>query len=327
MKRESSISVASVRDVLRRYGLGTGVKIVQASTTGNIGFIITAEKKKFFLRLCPTGRRERSADEIYSEISLLKRLARNNFPIVLPLRADDGSEVVSIGEHHGYLRQFIEAKYRNNPSLSDIHELGRTLGRYHRLIESYRPSRPRKHRFDYHTTLRHWHDVKNEVLESEIFSAAKFVEGFEKEMSRLRFPNGLPRGFIHEDLGKRHVLWNGSEIIAIIDFDRAYFGPLILDLGQAIRGWCFVDDWRRFSIKNVKTLLSGYCSQRSLVSAEKDCLIDSIKFAILERAQSFFLRAVFGDAEEGDIRFAMDCVFRQVPLVEKNRKTVQSLLD
>jgi Ser/Thr protein kinase RdoA (MazF antagonist) len=327
MKHESSISVASVRDVLRRYGFGTGVKIVQASTTGNISFIITAEKKKFFLRLCPIGRRERSADEIYAEISLLKRLSRNCFPIILPLRANDGREIVSIGKHHGYLRQFIDAQDKNSPSLSDIHEFGRTLGKYHQLIERYRPSRPRKHIFDYSATLRHWNDVKNEVLESEICSATTFVEGFEKEMGLLRFSRGLPRGFIHEDLGKRHVLWKGSDITAIIDFDRAYFGPLVLDLGQAIRGWCFVDDWRRFSVKNVKTLLAGYCSQRRLVRAEKECLVDSIKFAILERAQSFFLRAVFGDKEEEDIRFALDCVFRQVPLVENNRKTVQSLLD
>jgi len=66
-----------------------------------------------------------------------------------------------------------------------------------------------------------------------------FVIKFEKEISNLSFPKELPQGMIHEDLGKRHVLWQNNKISGILDFDRCYYGKLILDLGQAVRGWCF----------------------------------------------------------------------------------------
>ncbi len=326
MSQKNPISFASVRSYLRLFGLSKDAKIEPVITTGNISFIVTDRDEKFFLRLSPSGRRARSVDEIRAEINLLKHVARQDFPVILPLAMNDGREVISIGEHHGYLRPFIEARIKSKPSISNVYEFGIILGRYHRLIDGYRPSHSRDHRFDFYSTRKHWREVRSEVLESDIDASVKFVDGFEKEMDRLHFPSHLPRGFIHEDLGKRHVLWRGNEISAVLDFDRSYYGPLVLDIGQAVRGWCFVDDWRRFSARHVKSLLAGYGSQHRLVSAEKNCLVDSIKFAILERAQSFFLRAVFGEKKEGEIKFALDCVIKQVPLVEKNRKTVQSLM-
>ena len=81
---------------------------------------------------------------------------------------------------------------------------------------------------------------------------------FRKEIFSLNFPKGLVRVRYMRTLGKRHVLWQNGKIAAIVDFDRSYFGFLILDLGEAVRGWCFVDNWRKWSDKNFKALIDGY---------------------------------------------------------------------
>lgn len=109
---------------------------------------------------------------------------------------------------------------------------------------------------------------------------------------------------IHEDLRKQHILWQDNKIICVLDFDRCYYGFLILDLGQAIRSWCFSNNWTEWKNENLKNFLRGYNSKRKLQNTEKDYLFPAIKFAVLERALSFCLRYLEETKDKEDEKFA-----------------------
>jgi homoserine kinase type II len=324
--KETFFSTAILSKILSNFDLGRfeGAKPVEAS--GNIAYEIRAGSKKYFLRLSPSGERSRSRDEILAEIALLKYLKRHDFPVVVPIPARDGHEIISWRAHHGYLRPFVAAKEKMKPSLAEVRTFGATLGRFHRLVEGARPVRRRPHIFDPKTTRLHFLEHRNDMLKSGMAEAEKFVERWEREMAALKFSARLPKGLIHEDLGKRHALWRGNKIAAIIDFDRTYYAPLVLDLGQCLRGWCFVDDWRQFSVRRCAALLSGYRREHRLTRQEGECLVDAVKFALLERALAFVLRYVFGAHRPADRDFALDTLLRQLPLIEKKRKTILSCL-
>jgi len=311
-----------VEKIIGGYKLGRIKKIEPHWTSGNISFIITANEKKYILRLSPSGPRWRGRNEIAAEIELLKYLKSKRFPALAPIKDRQGSEILSWGEHHGYLREFCRAKAKIRPTAAEVIKFGEAVGRLHTLIEGYRTKAKRPHVFDVKATKELFLEKKRTILRSDFPNSKAFVDKFETEINALNFPPALPSGMIHEDLGKRHVLWDKDKIIAIIDFDRMYFGKLILDLGQACRGWCFVNDWQDWSNRNFRALLSGYEKKRRLTVLERRCLFNAIKFSVLERSLSFCLRYIYVTHDKEDLDFALAGLFRQLKLLQAHQKEI-----
>ncbi len=148
----------------------------------------------------------------------------------------------------------------------------------------------------------------------------------EKELFALSFSEELPQGLIHEDLGRRHVLWQNNKISCILDFDRCYYGQLVLDLGQAIRGWCFIDDWQKWSNQNLAALLKGYSQKRGLTNLEKEHLFEAVKFGLLERGLSFCLRFIEVSQASSDEEFARQSVFDLLKILSQHKREFESVL-
>lgn len=316
---QSSPAPSAIRAVLANYDLGRIEKIEALPTSGNFSYIITAslfQPTKYFLRLCPDGGpRWRSPEEITAEIELIEHVRAAGFPTPAPLKNKTGQKVISLGRRHGYLREFVDGAPQLEPNREQVTRFGETVGWLHSLTQNYHPNHRRDHVFDLAETRRHFQEKKAAILASNFRDKKKFVAQLEATMAALDFPADLPRGMIHEDLGKRHVLWRENKVVALIDFDRSYFGPLVLDLGQAGRGWCFVDNWQRWSNENFRAVLAGYQQRRRLTAREKQYLPAAIKFGILERALSFCFRFIEVTHDREDERFARDSLFRQIDLV------------
>jgi homoserine kinase type II len=316
MLTRQKIPASALKEILSGFVLGKITKIETLLTSGNITYIIQAGNGKYILRLSPLGPRWRSRAEILAEIELLNYLADNNFPVVHPLNNESGEQIISWKNHHGYLRQFIIGKAKINPTVKEIKEFGALLGRFHKLIEGYKTKNKRRHAWGLSATKAHFLSIKKDLDK-------QFVSEFENKLSALHFPKYLPSGSIHEDLGKRHVIWREKKIVSVLDFDRFYFGPMIFDLGQAIRGWCFINNWQTWSQANFIALLSGYQKQRHLSRLEKKYLVDSIKFAVLERALSFYARYVKVTKDVADKDFAWLSLKRLIEILDKVRDKIE----
>lgn len=322
------INLAVIENILSKFDLGCVEEIKPFATSGNIAYKIKVGSNFYFLRLCPSGFRWRSKEDITAEIELLNYLWKNDFPVFAPLVKRSGEKIISWENHFGYLREFSDAREMLNLAISEILEFGKILGKFHRLIENFQTKNLRANIFDLRATQENFKEDKKEILSSDFKSKEIFIEKFEKEIFSLNFPDSLPQGSIHEDLGKRHVLWdNNKRIAGIIDFDRFYYGKIVLDLGQACRGWCFINDWVGWSNENFLTLVKGYLQERKLADLEKQYLTDSIKFGILERALSFCLRYIWDTHNEKDREFAMQSVFGQISEIENNKEIIEEILN
>lgn len=326
MLLKNTLSVDDLQAILAKYDLG---KIVQADpilSSGNISYLIESSKGKFFLRICPDGFRFRTKGEITAELELIDHLLKNNFPAPVPVAQKNGEVILEYQGKFGYLRQYNEAKENLNPNLDEVEKFGEVLGWFHSLVEGYETQNNREHVFDLDETKKNLEEDKEMILKSNFKQAKKFVEKVEKELAGLSFPSSLPQGMIHEDLGKRHVLWRDGEICLVVDFDRAYFGKLVLDLGQAVRGWCFVNDWALWSNENFQALVTGYQKKRRLTQQEKEALIDAIKFGVLERGISFCLRYIEVTQDPEDEDFALKSAFDFQQMLEDNRGELNRIL-
>jgi len=299
------ISAGKIFKILERFNIGVVVKAERIKTSGNIAYLVTAEKGRYFLRLCPAeGLRWRSKNEIAAEIELLKYVKKRGVPVILPIADKSGHEIISIGRCNGYMRPFIDAAEKLSPTIAETRAAGRILGGFHKKIKGYKTKNARKHIFDVSAARRYLRAHKKEILKSNFKNVVEFVGLIGKELSALNFPKILPTGMIHEDFGKRHVLWRGGKIAAVVDFDRSYYGSLLFDLGQALRGWCFVDDWKKWSVRHFRAFIDGYQSERKVTKIEKKYLIDVIRFGILERALAFCSRFVYSGQKKADEAYA-----------------------
>jgi len=281
------ITNQGIKTGLARFDIGDITKIVPIKTTGNKSYKIVANKGEFFLRLSPNdAMRGRSRAELIAEIEFLDYLQRRNLPIH---SAVDG-KIISIDGKSGYIRQFDRGGAINDPTTDQITAFGELLGKMHRVAEGFKPTQNREHIWNLVTTKQNLLDDKKQIGIGFV-KGEEFYKAFKTELFGIKMPKNLPKGMIHEDLGKRHVLWQGGRISSVIDFDRCYVGYFVDDLGQAIRGWCF-NTTDKFNGQNYQALLSGYKKARELSKNEVIALPQSVKFAFLERSLSYVLRGV-----------------------------------
>ena len=325
-RAQEKIPKTALIKILQKYNLGPVKEIKSLCTSGNITYIIDVRRKKYLLRFSPSGIRWRSKEEILAELEILNYLLKNNFPVPRPIFMRDGQGVVSWKNHFGYLREFVRARAKLNPKIKEIEKFGQFLGWFHSLIENYETKHKRKHVWDLEETKKNFEIAKKSILRSDFKEKERFTEKFEKEISKISFPKELSSGTIHEDLGKRHILWQKDKIVAFIDFDRSYYGKLILDLGQACRGWCFTDDWERWSNNRFRALIKGYQEKRKLRKIEKDYLVDSISFGILERSLSFSLRFIHGGRDFKDEKFAWHSINNLLGEIKDNKKEIKKII-
>lgn len=326
MLNNETIPRQELLKILYDFNLGQISKIKSTATSGNIAYIIQTAKGKYFLRLSPDGDRSRSKQELLAEIELLEFLNKHRFPIYLPLRSRDGKSLISWKNHHGYIRKYSSGQEKTNPTLKDIQVFGETLGKFHKLIKGYKTINKREHTWELTGFKKYFSMKKNTVLSSDFKDKKRYIEVFSQELSHLNFPNQLPSGMIHEDLGKRHVLWNGNKIDALIDFDRTYYGKIVLDLGQAIRGWCFTTNHKNWSNENLQALLKGYQKYYTLTPLEKKYLIKAIKYAVLERSFAFCLRSILLTKDETEADYARHSLFVMINKLEQNLKTIEKII-
>lgn len=314
-----TLTKKNLHKIINQYNIGQLGEVRPIKTSGNLSFVVITSTGEYFLRLCGQANRWRSAREIEGELKLINRLRKENFPVSGYERMKNGKKVISIEGFNGYLRRYSKGRQiKGNPTDGQLIKVGKMFGMYHKSIKNYKVAGLRKNiDFGAEKTGDYFNQEKNNILQSEFKDKNKFIEVFTKEIEKIKLPKGLPKGMIHEDLGKRHVLWQNNKIAAIIDFDRSYYGYLILDLGQALRGWCFVDSWRKWSQNNCKHFLTGYRSERELSKQELKYLLPAIKFAILERSLAFCSRYVYCQKPEvGDEKFALDGLFHQIEKIK-----------
>lgn len=93
--------------------------------------------------------------------------------------------------------------------------------------------------------------------------------------------HGLPGGLVHGDLFRDNVLFQGTHLTALLDFESAHRGAFVFDLAVTMLSWCYGS---AFEWELARALFDGYTSVRKLQESEWDGFFAEARFACLRFA-------------------------------------------
>ena len=222
----------------------------QGST--NISFFVTTSSGRYVLR-CSTARK--SLDAMRFEVQLIGYLRNRGYPAptIIQTRRGEG-----YAEHNGtfyLITAFIPGRPYDPENVSHLLAAGRGLGLYHRLAKEFpgppyfRPSavlnslgptgtcsltrvKPLADRFL-------GADERARLNSDFSYISSQFID-VQRELTEL-YPR-LNKLIIHGSFGRSALIFDGEELIGIVDYDRATYGICGLDLAYTVKAFCRIHD-------------------------------------------------------------------------------------
>jgi homoserine kinase type II len=276
------LSLADAQRLGARYGLSVAsVRGIPAGSV-NSNFELTLDGgDRVFLRVYE----EQTALSAAGEARLLEHLAARGVttprPLALQREADPGT---FIAEHAGkpvavfpWVRGEALCQARVNPDAA--YQVGAALGRVHAAGASFAFAPPS--RFGVAQLVERIRGLQAMALSADLAEVVARLAG-RLEAFEDRDPERAPgAGLVHGDLFRDNVLWEGSAITALLDFESASRESRPFDLMVTLLAWCFTD---KLEPALARALALGYATSRPLPEDEAARLYDEGCFAALRFA-------------------------------------------
>ena len=265
MARYTNLSPTELAHIVAQYPIGTSLKLEEIpGGFGNSNFKLTTTDGEFLLKICD----EKDTAELNMQIALLAQLQQHAYPTVYPILTK--AEQPLIHETFGsvMLYPFLRGT-PPSPSPRVLAQLGAALAELHRI-----PPIADLPRFA--MGISQMRPFFQEVRDTE-FAAHPFVELLKSELETIepQLNTPLPMGLLHGDLFLDNTLFDGDQMVAILDFEEGCYDTLLLDVGMTIIGCCYTPE-HRLNLKAVQGFLDAYNAMRPLTDSEwqhLDCFV------------------------------------------------------
>ncbi len=237
----------------------------------NSNFAIRTTAGRVFCRLYE----ERDFSGASREAAMLGRLAKAGVPTPAPLERVDGGSILVVRGKPAALFPWRDGNIRCQASVSlqDASRVGEALARVH---QAGRGEPAEASRFELPELLQRLDRIER----SGHARFAPLVPGLRASLHAVqaaRSPS-LPAGLMHGDLFRDNVLWDGSALSALLDFESACLGTYAYDLMVTVLSWCFGDE---LDPRLASAMRAGYETVRPLSGAEWQALHAEASFAAL----------------------------------------------
>lgn len=274
-------------DDAKRLGARFGLEvtafrpILQGSVNTN-GVLETPSGRSWFLRIYE----EQTPETARHEAAVLAALARAGVPTPTPLPLASGEGAIAehqVGENAPKpvaVFPFVEGdmlcqKAVTEPrvaavgaGLAVVHEAGRAL------LEGPQGWAIGRTRFGPQALLRRLDAVATASPPPAVAAALPHLA--KRAADRLATPSRGEEGFVHGDLFRDNVLFQGDRLAALLDFESASRGPLAFDLAVTLLAWCFGSD---LDLGLGRALMRGYCAVRPIEPATRAAVWDEAHYA------------------------------------------------
>jgi homoserine kinase type II len=266
-----------VAAIATRFGLGNVTSwTALAAGTINSNFSVETERGRWFVRV-NEGKAE--ADVAW-EARLVDALAAGGVATPAPVPASDGRPYAPLEGTRKFTSVFPwrAGKHLAPDEVTPAYaaELGAALAQLHVVGLALPAAWRRGSIYDHdHLVGRYTHicqhvdrnlDRVTAILGEELANAAGAAA------VRRRATHGI----IHGDLFRDNVLWDGPQLVAILDFEQASGGSLAYDVAVAINDWCWTGEPR---LDLVEPLLAGYQRVRPLEPGDRAALPIEVRAA------------------------------------------------
>lgn len=193
-------------------------------------------------------------------IALTTMLNREGLPVPCPLRDANGVASHTLKGKPAVLVPRIAGQHPQLPTVRQCRELGSTLAHLHLACLGWRQSHAGPRSLDW---LRATADRLRPLLGTGDIELLQVLEQFDAATAGV----SLPRAVIHGDMFRDNVLFEGDTLTAIIDFNSAGDGFLLLDLAVVVNDWCSRGDGS-LDLQRAHPLVAAYCEVRPLSEDE-----------------------------------------------------------
>jgi homoserine kinase type II len=269
------------------YGLG---KLLSASgvPAGSVNtlYLLETRKGKFFLKIDEV----KNPSEIQNELDLLLFLRAAGFPCPQPRPDRQGQYLTAYRGKPVSVYASLPGKALSEDMLTttQLEAVGRALASLHVIGQDYH--KDIENRFCFARISELYHSMKEKM--PVYFKHVIHVLDDEMVYQQQYQEDKLPKGIIHSDLFADNLLFRGSKLVGVLDFEAACHGKFIYDLATAVNALVYKGG--RYTIERFVALLDGYQSVRNLTLTEWDAFPSELRFSALRftvtRLKDFFFR-------------------------------------
>lgn len=295
--RLTPLSLTEARELAAGFGLDLAE--LEALDLGSVNSNfrwVTRAGQQFFARIYE----EQGVEGAKAELRLLRDLDAFGVPVTLPLRHASGGDVALVSGKALSVYQWRDGIHLCNALVTPerTHQLGAALAKVHAATPTL--SSVPAGRFGLDGLRERLARIREQA--PEFAAEAARIEQRLDGLARARDAT-LPRGLVHGDLFRDNVLWQGPELVALLDFESASVGPFVYDVAVCLLSWCYTDGFRKDC---ALALLHGYQSVRPLSQRERENLALEASIACLRfattRITDFAMRAPPGTPPKRDFR-------------------------
>lgn len=248
----------------RQYGLDDAKVQPLAGGHANSSFLLETPTNKAVLTIFNNETRA----NVKRLAQTLQWLTNHGFPTSRLLPTKKGKLVIKKNNKPILVKQYIAGDIAPTLTEDMLRQLGEEIGRLHQLPP---PDFLRQH----HAYINLLPIIAKNTVEPML---GKWLLN-EIHQIEAKTPANLPKSFIHGDIFWDNVLFKQQRFCAIIDFERAYFGASLYDIGMAIVGTCAQAS--QLLANKIKALLTGYETVRKLLDIEKQTLPQMVRYCAL----------------------------------------------
>ena len=273
MARYTTLSSTELARIVAQYPIGTSLKLEEIpGGFGNSNFKLITTAGEFLLKICD----EKNLTELNMQIALLQHLHQHAYPTVYPILTKDQKPLIHETFGSVMLYPFLQGT-QPQPSPNILTQLGKALAKLHCIP-------PITGLPNFAMGISQIRPFFQEVQDTQ-FATHPFVESLKSELasmqSQLSAP--LPTGILHGDLFLDNTLFDGEQMVAILDFEEGCYDTLLIDIGMTIIGCCYTPQ-HRLILKTAQRFLEAYNVVRPLTKDEWKYLDCFVHYAALSIA-------------------------------------------
>jgi homoserine kinase type II len=259
----TKLQESDIWEIAGSYGLTIVNYETIAAGAANSNYLLRTPQGSYVLTVFDDRTLARTV-ELGRLLLLLKEYA---FPTTRPLFAAN-EEIAMM--HKGkpvMMKMYVDGQVYRDLDKTMLHQVGAAMARLHQVpVPGFLSD-------EQHYSLQKCSSIQGQNIDTEYEAwIAKRFSYLEQQK-----PQGLPRGLIHGDMFYDNVLFEGTRLKAIIDFEDATCEDKVFDLGMGIVGLCRKGP--AVVLEKARALVKGYEQIRVLEEGEKRALQLFVEYA------------------------------------------------
>lgn len=272
---------ADIERFIEPFGIGPLVEFEGvAAGIENTNYFITTDQSEFGSELATeplhhfvlTLFEEISAEDLAFYVELTTLLSLRGLAVPCPARDADGQALHTLQGKPALLVPRISGEHPEQATVEQCQAIGQSLAGIHKVTLESGFEHPGNR------SLAWLVELADQLACSVDDSDQDLLAEVDRFQSLLAQAPPLPRAVIHGDLFRDNTLYQGDALTAIIDFNSAGSGYLLMDVAITVNDWCSQADGS-LDIQRCEALLSGYQETRPLEDSEKQLWNDFLRIA------------------------------------------------